>query len=111
MSFSFVKAVKNTHRHPLNKLFHLVGLTLYAFALFSLISYLANDQNQNLILSLALWLTAINLFITGHMIEDNVRAITAVIVFKYIRSKLYKNQKEIRISNNNRHHLIHSVTK
>ncbi|MGE5662613.1 MAG: hypothetical protein ACM3X1_10250 [Ignavibacteriales bacterium] len=91
MSFNFVKAVKSTHRHPMNKLLHLIGLVLYAFALFTFASYLSGNHNQNPTLSLALWLTAINLFIMGHMIEDNVRAMTAIILFKYMRSKLREN--------------------
>jgi hypothetical protein len=88
MSFNLSKAVKSTHRHPVNKLLHLFGLLLYVFALFTLISYLIGNHDLNLILSLALWLTAINMFITGHMIENNVKAMTAVILFKYIRSRL-----------------------
>ena len=87
MSFSLVKAVKSTHRHPLNKLFHLIGLSLYFFAFFIFISYLIGDHDQNPMFGLALWLTAINLFIVGHMIEDNVRAMTVIILFKYVRSK------------------------
>jgi hypothetical protein len=91
--------VKNTHRHPLNKLLHLIGLVLYAIALFTLTSYLLGNQDQNLMVGLALWLTAINLFITGHIIENNVRAMTAIVFFKYVRSRVYENGlKEIAIS-------------
>ena len=82
MSSNFVKAVKSTHRHPMNKLLHLIELVLYAFALFTLASYLMGNHNQNPMLGLALWLTAINLFTMGHMIEDNVRVMTAIILFK-----------------------------
>lgn len=91
MSFSLVKAVKSTHRHLLNKLFHLIGLSLYFFAFFIFISNLIGNHDQNPTFGLALWLTAINLFIVGHMIEDNVRSMTAIILFKYIRSKLHEN--------------------
>lgn len=91
MSFSLVKAVKSTHRHPLNKLFHLIGLSLYFFAFFIFISNLIGNHDQNPMFGLALWLTAINLFIVGHMIEDNVRSVTVIILFKYIRSKLQEN--------------------
>jgi hypothetical protein len=91
MSFSLVKAVKSTHRHPLHKLFHLIGLSLYFFAFFIFISNLIGNHDQNPMFGLALWLTAINLFIVGHMIEDNVRSMTVIILFKYIRSKLQEN--------------------
>jgi hypothetical protein len=72
---------------------------------------LSGNDPQNLILSLALWLTAINLFIMGHIIENNVRAMTAVILFKYIRSKLHKNgiNKDKLQSQNNNHLLAHNV--
>jgi hypothetical protein len=90
MSFSLVKSVKSTHRHPLNKTFHLIGLSLYVFALFILISHLIGNHNQNPMMSLALWLTAINLFITGHTIENNGGAMTAIVLFKYVRSRLSK---------------------
>jgi hypothetical protein len=104
MSLNFVKAVKSTHRHPINKLLHLIGLVLYTFALFTFASYLLGNLNQNPMLSLALWLTAINLFIMGHMIEDNVRAMTAIILFKYMRFKLSKNEfdkEKLQSRNNN----------
>ena len=94
MAINLVKAMKSTHRHPLNRLLHVIGLMLYAIAIFTFTSYLLDNQNQNLILSLALWLTAINLFITGHMIENNVCAMTAIILFKYIRSSLPNNRED-----------------
>ena len=98
MSFSLVKAVKSTHRHPLNRTFHLIGLSFYVFALFTLIG----DHNQNPMMSLALWLTAINLFIAGHTIENNVRAMTAIVIFKCVRSRLSKygfNRQTVLVSN------------
>ena len=72
MSFSLVKAVKSTHRNLLNKLLHLIGLALYASVLISVTLFLSSNDSQNPMLILALWLTAINLFITGHVVEDNV---------------------------------------
>jgi len=92
MSFSLVKAVKRTHRHPLNKIFHLIGLSLYGFALFTLFSYLMGNHDQSLVLGLAFWLTAINLFISGHTIENNVGAMTAIVLYKYLRARLYRNR-------------------
>ena len=92
MSFSLVKAVKSTHRHPLNKTFHLIGLSMYAFALFTLVSPLIGNHDQDPALGLAFWLTAINLFIAGHTIENNVGAITAIVFYKYFRARLYGNR-------------------
>jgi hypothetical protein len=92
LSFNIVKAVKSTHRHPINKMLHAVGLSLYMFALYILVSYLAGRHDQNLLFGLALWLTAVNLFILGHAIEDNIRAMTAIVVFKYVKSILHQNR-------------------
>ena len=102
MSFSLVKAMKSTHRHPLNKIFHLIGLSLYVFALFTLISHLIGNHDQNPMMSLALWLTAINLFIAGHTIENNVGAMTVIVLFKYVRSQLSEygfNRRPVLMSN------------
>ena len=76
---------------------------MYAFALFILVSYLIGDHDQNPILALALWLTAINLFIAGHTIENNVGAMTAIVLYKYFRARLSKygfiNRRPILVSN------------
>jgi hypothetical protein len=47
-------------------------------------------MNQNIPVSygIILWLSAISLFILGHKIEGNLRAITLVIIYKYFRSLL-----------------------
>jgi hypothetical protein len=49
-------------------------------------------HDQSLLFGLALWLTAINLFILGHTIEGNVRAMTAIVFFRYVKSILLKNK-------------------
>jgi hypothetical protein len=92
LSFNITKAVKNTHRHLINKILHATGLLLYIFAVYTLISVLIGLHNQGLLLALILWLTAINLFILGHTIEGNVKAMTAIVLFKYIKSIITKNR-------------------
>lgn len=93
LSFSLTKALKSTHRHPLNKILHAIGLPMYVFAIYMLIAYLTSQGDENLMFGLALWLTAIGLFILGHRIEGNVRAMTIILLFKYIRSKLSTRKK------------------
>jgi hypothetical protein len=97
MPFSLIKAVKSTHRDPVNKLLHLIGLSFYALALFTFLSYSTGNQNQNPLLSLTLLLTAINLFIVGHTIENNVGAMTVIVFFKYTKSIIYKNRSHERL--------------
>jgi hypothetical protein len=46
------------------------------------------NQNTPVLYGITLWLFAISLFILGHKIEGNLRAITLVIIYKYLRSFL-----------------------
>ena len=50
------------------------------------------NHDQNLVFGLVLWLTAINLFIAGHTTENNVGAMTAIVLYKYYRARLYRNR-------------------
>lgn len=87
MRFSLLKAIKNTHRHPANRLLHVVGLLLYAVAIF-MISGSLLSTNVNPFASLFLFMVAIALFLLGHKIEGNVRATTWVVLFKYLKECL-----------------------
>ncbi len=46
------------------------------------------DQNKHLLVGIILWMRAISLFIVGHIIEGNLRAMTVVIIYKYLKSLL-----------------------
>ena len=87
MKFNLLKAIKNTHRHPINIVLHCIGLLLYVNGIYFIILYFMN-QNIPVLYGIILWLCAISLFILGHKIEGNVRAITLVIIYKYLRSFL-----------------------
>jgi hypothetical protein len=47
----------------------------------------AGDLHTNPIIGIILWLIAIGLFLTGHKIEGNLRAMTLIILFKYLKSR------------------------
>ena len=85
--------MKSTHRHPINRMFHVVGLLLYAYGFYILISHVTGDRDLYLASSLVMWFTAIDLFIVGHVIEGNVGAMTLTIPFKYARFKFTKAKK------------------
>jgi hypothetical protein len=85
--------MKSTHRHPINRMLHVVGLLLYASGFYILIAYLTGQHDLNLVSSLVIWFTAIDLFIVGHVIEGNVGAMTLTILFKYARFKFTKAKK------------------
>jgi len=86
MPFNLVKAIKSTHRHPANRILHLIGLPIYVTGITLVAGYFLN-LNTNPITGLTLWLIAVSLFLTGHKIEGNLRAMTLIIVFKYLRSR------------------------
>jgi len=46
------------------------------------------DPNKPLLYGIILWMSAISLFIFGHIIEGNLRAMTLVVIYKYLRSFL-----------------------
>jgi hypothetical protein len=46
------------------------------------------DQNKPLLDGIILWMSAISLFIFGHIIEGNLRGMTVIIIYKYLKSLL-----------------------
>jgi len=46
------------------------------------------DQNKPLLYGIILYMSSISLFIFGHIIEGNLRAMTLVIIYKYLKSLL-----------------------
>ena len=92
MRFSLSKAIKNTHRHPANRVLHIVGLLLYVVAIFMISGSLSNT-NVNLFAILFLFMVAIALFLLGHKIEGNVRATTWVVLFKYLKECMRDRKK------------------
>lgn len=87
MKVNLLKAIKNTHRDPINIILHCIGLPLYISGIYFIIVYFMN-QNISILYGIILWLCAISLFILGHKIEGNLRATTLVIIYKYLKSLL-----------------------
>jgi riboflavin transporter FmnP len=94
MRFSLLKAIKNTHRHPANRILHAIGLLLYFLAVVMIpIGYFLGMTINPLNVPI-LFAVAIALFLLGHRIEGNIRAITWVIIFKYLKAKITNRDKE-----------------
>ena len=93
MRFSLFKAIKNTHRHPANRLLHAIGLTLYFLAILVILMGSFTDTYTNPLNSLILFAVAIALFLLGHRIEGNLGATTWVIIFKYLKAKINDRKK------------------
>lgn len=86
MPFSLVKAIKSTHRHPANRILHLIGLPIYVTGITLIAGYFLN-LNTKPITGLILWLAAVCLFLIGHKIEGNLKAMTLIVLFKYLSRK------------------------
>ena len=83
MRLNLLKAIKNTHRNPISRLLHLVGLSLYIAAGFILIVdyYFGNNLNiSSPIYGIILFPIAVGLFLIGHKLEGNLRAMTLIVV-------------------------------
>ena len=94
MRFSLLKAIKNTHRHPANRVLHAIGLLLYAIAIMVISDSLLNT-NVSPYPSLFLFAVAIALFLLGHKIEGNVRATTWVVLFKYLKECMKSKKRPL----------------
>lgn len=86
MSIDLVKAIKSTHRDPINRILHLIGLPIYVIGIILVIGYFLGLHTQP-ITGITLWSMAICFFMTGHKIEGNLRAITLIVLFKYLKSR------------------------
>ena len=92
MSFNLYKAIKNTHKHPLNITLHIIGLITY-FPGFSFIILYLDHNISNVITGIFCIITAIGLFLIGHKIEGNLGANTSIILLKYIKFKINNYNK------------------
>ena len=94
MRFSLSKAIRNTHRHPANRILHAIGLLLYFLAILMMPIGYFSGMGINLFNILILFAVAIALFLLGHRIEGNLGATTWVIIFKYLKVKIKNRKKE-----------------
>jgi uncharacterized membrane protein len=96
MRFSLLKAIRNTHRHPANRILHAIGLSFYIIAILMILDYLVNKDIKPLFTIPILFVIAVALILLGHIIEGNIRATTWVIVFKYLKANMNNKIKIIR---------------
>ena len=83
MSFSLIKAIKSTHRHPINRILHCIGAPIYIMGIALILGNLF-WWYTNYLSGIVLWSMAVGLFLLGHTIEGNLRVMTLVVVFKYV---------------------------
>jgi uncharacterized membrane protein YGL010W len=83
MPFSLVKAIKSSHRHPINRVLHCIGFPIYVTGIALILGDLFG-LHTNPVNGVILWSMAIGLFLLGHGIESNLRAMTLIVIFKYV---------------------------
>jgi hypothetical protein len=90
MRLNLLEAIKNTHRNPISRLLHPVGLSLYIVGFILVLDYYFDSDSLDIspIYGIILFPIAIGLFLIGHKTEGNFRAMTLIVVIKYLNSKL-----------------------
>ena len=85
MPFSLIKAIMSTHRHPVNKALHCLGAPIYITGLGLVIYNLVfGIRYPDLEYGIIMYCSAIALFLLGHKAEGNLRAMTLIVLYKYI---------------------------
>ena len=93
MPFSLVKAIKSTHMNPVNRKLHCIGAPFYIFGIVTIVGHFLGARDFNLLTGIILWSIAVGLFLTGHKIERNLRAMTLIILFRYFSSTIATYRK------------------
>jgi FtsH-binding integral membrane protein len=92
MRLNLLKAIKNTHRNLVSKILHVTGLSLYVIGFILVAGYYFNNLNiSSPIYGIILFPIAVGLFLIGHKKEGNLRAMTIIVVMKYLKSKLRRD--------------------
>lgn len=81
-----IKMVKNTHRHPANRALHAAGAPAYAAGIAMMAGHFFGIGNP--FFGLALWSTAVAMFVAGHAIEGNVMTMTPVLLARLAKRSL-----------------------
>ena len=85
MPIDLWKAISSTHRHPINRILHCVGSPIYIAGITLILNNLLFGIKYPAVgYAITLFCTAIGLFLLGHKIEGNLKAMTFILLVKYI---------------------------
>ena len=85
MPFSVKKAIVSTHRHPINKVLHCLGAPIYITGLGLVVYNLVfGIRYLDLEYGIIMYSSAVALFLIGHKTEGNLKAMTLIVLCKYI---------------------------
>ena len=93
MPFSLVKAIKSTNMSPINRMLHCIGAPLYILGIVIIVGHLLGINDFPILTGIILWSIAVGLFLTGHKIEGNLRAMTLIVLFRYLSSTIATYRK------------------
>src|SRR5918996_2817762 len=105
VQMSILRIIKNTHRHPVNQALHSIGAPFYGIGLAMFLGHVAGMQT-NLAAGGAMLLAAIAMFVLGHKIEGNLRAMAPVVLFRFLVVVLLSRRKVARYPFAKRVHLL-----
>ena len=95
MQFSLVKAIKSTHMSRINRMLHCIGAPLYILGIVLIVGHFLGTNDFTLLTGIILWSIAVGLFLMGHKIERNLRAMTLIVLFRYFRSRISTYRKAL----------------
>jgi uncharacterized membrane protein YGL010W len=72
--------------NPVNRILHCIGAPFYILGIVMIVGHFLGTGDFNLMTGTILWSIAVGLFLTGHKIEKNLRAMTLIILFRYFSS-------------------------
>ena len=99
MAINLTKAIKSTHRHPVNRILHCIGAPIYIIGIALIVNSLVSGiKSSDLEYGVTMCCTAVALFLIGHRTEGNLRAMTLILLYKFIASSL-KRTMSARLSN------------
>jgi uncharacterized membrane protein YGL010W len=85
IAISLTKAIKSTHRHPVNRILHFIGAPIYIAGIALIVNnFMSGIRLSDLAYGVIIYCTAVALFLIGHRIEGNLRAMTLILLHRII---------------------------
>jgi uncharacterized membrane protein YGL010W len=98
MPISLTRAIRSTHRHPTNRILHCIGFPIYIMGIALVVNnFVSGIRFPDLEYATVMCCTAVALFLIGHRVEGNLRAMTLILLYKYIARSM-KIQHQLLLS-------------
>jgi len=74
--------------NPINRMLHCIGALLYILGIVTVVEHFLGTNHFTFLTGIILWSIAVGMFLTGHKIERNLRAMTLIVLFRYFSSTI-----------------------